>query len=50
MVLAEWSPNAGVVGEDACAAAVDRALVSMGVQSLDLLQYHVHKYEDPSYL
>ncbi|TXT15632.1 hypothetical protein VHUM_00135 [Vanrija humicola] len=48
--LTKWCPKPNVVGAAACADAVDTALRRLKVESLPLLQYHVWRYDDPSYL
>ncbi|WOO77240.1 Protein tas [Vanrija pseudolonga] len=48
--LTKWCPKPTVVGEEACRKAVDTALARLRVDSLPLLQYHVWRYDDPSYL
>lgn len=48
--LTKWCPKPTVVGEAACNDAVETALKRLKVERVALLQYHVWRYDDPSYL
>lgn len=47
--LTKWVPRPGPVSRAEVAAAVDRSRRRMGVDTLDLLQFHWWEYADPGY-
>ena len=49
-LLTKWVPAPGPVTRRMVTDAVDRARVRMGVDAIDLLQYHPWNYADPSWL
>jgi len=49
-LLTKWVPEPGPASEKAVAAAVDRALVRLQTDTIDLLQFHAWNYADPSWL
>lgn len=49
-LLTKWVPAPGPVTRRMVADAVDRARERMGVDAIDLLQYHPWNYADPSWL
>ena len=49
-LLTKWVPAPGPVTRRMVAEAVDRARQRMGVDAIDLLQYHPWNYADPSWL
>ncbi len=49
-VLTKWVPPPGVSSRAEVEAAVDRALGRIGVERIDLLQFHAWNYADPSWL
>ena len=49
-VLTKWVPPPGASSRAEVAAAVDRALRRIGVERVDLLQFHAWNYADPSWL
>jgi aryl-alcohol dehydrogenase-like predicted oxidoreductase/enamine deaminase RidA (YjgF/YER057c/UK114 family) len=46
--LTKWCPPTGTVGAEACAAALNKAVDRLG--SVELLQYHIWRYEGAEYL
>ncbi|CAK9783913.1 Aldo/keto reductase [Cutaneotrichosporon oleaginosum] len=46
----KWCPAPGVTGAAACAEAVERACARMRTDAIDLLQYHVWRYDDVKYI
>ncbi|WP_129677639.1 aldo/keto reductase [Candidatus Chloroploca sp. Khr17] len=48
--LTKWVPQAGPVRRAQVEAAIDRSRRRMGVDTLDLLQFHWWEYADPGYL
>ena len=46
----KWVPKPGRVSKAEVRAAVDRALVRLRADAIDLLQYHAWNYADPSWL
>ncbi len=48
--LTKWVPRPGLVSRAEVAAAIDRSRRRMGVDTIDLLQFHWWEYADPSYL
>ena len=49
-LLTKWVPEPGPVTPSAARAAVDRARMRLGVERIDLLQFHTWAYDDPSWL
>ncbi len=49
-LLTKWVPEPGPIGEADVRAAVDRACGRLGVERLDMLQFHTWSYADPSWL
>jgi aryl-alcohol dehydrogenase-like predicted oxidoreductase/enamine deaminase RidA (YjgF/YER057c/UK114 family) len=49
-LFTKWVPKPGRVSKAEVRAAVERALTRLGVDSIDLLQYHAWNYADPSWL
>ena len=48
--LTKWVPKPGRISKAEVRAAVERALARLGVETIDLLQYHAWNYADPSWL
>lgn len=46
----KWCPDIGLKGPDACKAAIDLACKRMNTKSIDLLQYHIWRYDDIGYM
>ena len=46
----KWVPRPGPMGRNVVERAVDRSLARMGVEALDLLQFHWWEYRDDRYL
>ena len=49
-VFTKWVPSPGASSRAEVEAAVDRSLRRIGVERLDLLQFHAWNYADPSWL
>ena len=49
-LLTKWVPKPGRVSKAEVRAAVERALTRLGVETIDLLQYHAWNYADESWL
>ena len=49
-VLTKWVPAPGASSRAEVEAAVERSLRRIGVERIDLLQFHVWNYADPSWL
>ena len=49
-VLTKWVPSPGASSRAQVEAAVDRALGRIGVERIDLLQFHAWNYADPGWL
>jgi len=49
-LLTKWVPKPGKVSRAEVHAAVDRARARLGVDAIDLLQYHAWNYADPIWL
>ena len=49
-LFTKWVPKPGRVSKAEVRAAVERALTRLGVEAIDLLQYHAWNYADPSWL
>jgi aryl-alcohol dehydrogenase-like predicted oxidoreductase/enamine deaminase RidA (YjgF/YER057c/UK114 family) len=49
-LLTKWVPKPGRVSRTEVRDAVERALTRLGVESIDLLQYHAWNYADESWL
>lgn len=49
-LLTKWVPKPGPVTSGEVREAVDRARRRLGVEAIDLLQFHAWSYPDPSYL
>ena len=49
-LLTKWVPAPGPVSKDEVRTAVDRARSRLGVDAIDLLQFHAWNYADPSWL
>ena len=49
-LLTKWVPKPGRLSRAEVRAAVERALERLGVETIDLLQYHAWNYADPSWL
>jgi len=49
-LLTKWVPQPGPVTREDVRAAVQRALDRLGVERIDLLQFHAWSYSDPRYL
>jgi aryl-alcohol dehydrogenase-like predicted oxidoreductase/enamine deaminase RidA (YjgF/YER057c/UK114 family) len=48
--LTKWVPEPGEITRQAARAAVERALRRLGVERIELLQFHTWRYSDPSWL
>jgi aryl-alcohol dehydrogenase-like predicted oxidoreductase/enamine deaminase RidA (YjgF/YER057c/UK114 family) len=49
-LFTKWVPKPGRVSKAEVRAAVERALTRLGVEAIDLLQYHAWSYADPGWL
>ncbi len=49
-LLTKWVPQPGPVTQDDVRSAVRLALDRLGVERIDLLQFHAWSYDDPRYL
>ncbi len=49
-LFTKWVPKPGRVPASEVRTAVERALSRLGVEAIDLLQYHAWNYADPSWL
>jgi len=49
-LFTKWVPKPGRVSKTEVRAAVERALTRLGVETIDLLQYHAWNYADPIWL
>ncbi|MFU8887844.1 MAG: aldo/keto reductase [Trueperaceae bacterium] len=49
-LLTKWVPEPGPVTKEDARAAVDRARARLGVERIDLLQFHTWAYDDPSWM
>jgi aryl-alcohol dehydrogenase-like predicted oxidoreductase/enamine deaminase RidA (YjgF/YER057c/UK114 family) len=49
-LLTKWVPQPGPVTLDDVRSAVQRSLDRLGVERIDLLQFHAWSYDDPRYL
>jgi len=49
-LLTKWVPEPGRLRKDDVRSAVDRARSRLGVERIDLLQFHTWSYADPSWL
>jgi aryl-alcohol dehydrogenase-like predicted oxidoreductase/enamine deaminase RidA (YjgF/YER057c/UK114 family) len=49
-LFTKWVPKPGRVSRSDVRAAVERALSRLGVETIDLLQYHAWNYADPGWL
>jgi aryl-alcohol dehydrogenase-like predicted oxidoreductase/enamine deaminase RidA (YjgF/YER057c/UK114 family) len=49
-LLTKWVPTPGPVSREQARAAVERARERLGVERIDLLQFHTWRYSDPSWL
>ncbi len=49
-LLTKWVPEPGPVSRATVQAAVDRARSRIGVERIDLLQFHTWAYDDPSWM
>jgi aryl-alcohol dehydrogenase-like predicted oxidoreductase/enamine deaminase RidA (YjgF/YER057c/UK114 family) len=49
-LFTKWVPKPGRISKAEVQAAVDRARIRLGVEAIDLLQYHAWNYADPSWL
>jgi aryl-alcohol dehydrogenase-like predicted oxidoreductase/enamine deaminase RidA (YjgF/YER057c/UK114 family) len=49
-LLTKWVPKPGRVSKTEVRAAVERALTRLGVETIDLLQYHAWNYADENWL
>ena len=49
-LLTKWVPEPGPVTRATVQAAVDRARSRLGVERIDLLQFHTWAYDDPSWM
>ena len=49
-LLTKWVPKPGRISKAEVRAAVERALTRLGVETIDLLQYHAWNYADASWL
>jgi aryl-alcohol dehydrogenase-like predicted oxidoreductase/enamine deaminase RidA (YjgF/YER057c/UK114 family) len=49
-LLTKWVPKPGRVSKAEVRTAVERALTRLGVEAIDLLQYHAWNYADESWL
>jgi len=49
-LLTKWVPSPGRATREAVVDAVERALVRLQSEKIDLLQYHAWNYADPGYL
>jgi aryl-alcohol dehydrogenase-like predicted oxidoreductase len=50
VALTKWCPEPGVAGATACAEAVERGCARMRTDAIDLLQYHVWRYDEVKYM
>ena len=48
--LTKWVPEPGEITRQAARAALERALRRLGVERIELLQFHTWRYSDPSWL
>ena len=46
----KWVPSPGVITEKTAEEAVQRALIRLGSEQIDLLQFHAWNYADPNWL
>jgi len=49
-LLTKWVPQPGPLTRDDVRSAVQRSLDRLGVERIDLLQFHAWSYDDPRYL
>jgi aryl-alcohol dehydrogenase-like predicted oxidoreductase len=49
-LFTKWVPKPGRISKGEVRAAVDRARTRLGVDAIDLLQYHAWNYADPAWL
>jgi aryl-alcohol dehydrogenase-like predicted oxidoreductase/enamine deaminase RidA (YjgF/YER057c/UK114 family) len=49
-LLTKWVPEPGRLTKDDVRAAVDRARSRLGMERIDLLQFHTWAYDDPSWM
>ena len=49
-LFTKWVPKPGEISKADVRAAVERALSRLGVEAIDLLQYHAWNYADPAWL
>ena len=49
-LFTKWVPKPGRVSKTEVREAVERAVTRLGVEAIDLLQYHAWNYADPSWL
>lgn len=49
-LLTKWVPEPGPVTREQVRAAVDRARARLGVERVDLMQFHTWAYDDPAWL
>jgi aryl-alcohol dehydrogenase-like predicted oxidoreductase/enamine deaminase RidA (YjgF/YER057c/UK114 family) len=49
-LFTKWVPKPGRISKAEVQAAVDRARTRLGIEAIDLLQYHAWNYADPSWL
>lgn len=49
-LLTKWVPTPGSHSRDEVRTAVERALVRMGVERLDVMQFHAWSYSDPGWM
>jgi aryl-alcohol dehydrogenase-like predicted oxidoreductase/enamine deaminase RidA (YjgF/YER057c/UK114 family) len=49
-LFTKWVPKPGKISKAEVRAAVERALARLGVETIDLLQYHAWNYADPGWL
>ncbi|BEJ12320.1 hypothetical protein CspHIS471_0207800 [Cutaneotrichosporon sp. HIS471] len=50
VAFTKWCPEPSVSGAAACAEAVERACARMRTEAIDLLQYHVWRYDEVKYI
>lgn len=46
----KWCPEPGAIGVEAARAAIDRSRSRLGVECIDLLQFHWWDYKHPAYI
>ena len=49
-IMTKWVPPPGPISRNAVRAAVETALARLGLERIDLLQFHTWRYAEPSWL